>query len=357
MGKTPRLTGPTGAIKYLISGGRCSSVTRCGEGGVNRELEVRAGVAGLAIPFGCRPRAFTLVELLVVVSIITLLVSLLLPSLKGAREQAKRVKCQSNMRQVNTALLTYVTDYDAFPVSYSKYSSGCLCGWCTWSYGGWMGTNREHWGEPGVGCFRIPACKRPLTVYMNKNVSPPVDVGTHQEELVGQPVFKCPSDRISAQWQWSAYGKGTASDAYSAYDDVGTSYQMNFYWWHQTDKVHGIDYDGDGEIEPTLGVCEKEIIASCSYDQETDWPCRFRQGRRIWARYGQWGASRFVTLCEDPFDFAVVNETQELGFHGKFSWHNLAFLDGHVDYLRPDTRRHCGPDWTVIDEELEADWF
>lgn len=98
--------------------------------------------------------------MLVVVSIIAMLVSLLVPSMKAARGQAKRVKCQSNMRQINLALLTYVTEYDALPVYCMKNDAGCICGWCTWSYGGWLGTN-PYWDDRWHGCFKIPACKHP----------------------------------------------------------------------------------------------------------------------------------------------------------------------------------------------------
>ncbi len=50
---------------------------------------------------------FTLIELLVVTSIITVLISILLPSLSRAREQAKQVVCRNNLRSIWTGVLQY----------------------------------------------------------------------------------------------------------------------------------------------------------------------------------------------------------------------------------------------------------
>lgn len=122
-------------------------------------------------------RGFTLVELLVVIGIIAVLISILLPALNKAREQAKRVACASNLRQMGHALTMYINDW--------KYCPGCDVNRAGATYAVWP--------------LR-------LRTYLNGN----------------QDVFYCPSRNTDCRWRHSAGIAPTATDA-----DQGWGYQPN----------------------------------------------------------------------------------------------------------------------------------
>ena len=77
-----------------------------------------------------RCRAFTLVELLVVISIIALLLSILMPSLSRARELAKRTVCSTNVRSLLQGVILYSQDYDsAMPIFFPPNGTSVQQGW------------------------------------------------------------------------------------------------------------------------------------------------------------------------------------------------------------------------------------
>jgi prepilin-type processing-associated H-X9-DG protein/prepilin-type N-terminal cleavage/methylation domain-containing protein len=107
-----------------------------------------------------RHRAFTLVELLVVIGIIALLVGVLMPALAGARRSAQTIKCASNIRQIVLACMNYADENRGFwPIAQRD-------GW-------WGGANLERWSgsrpavDQPIDFDRDPS---PLKKYMSNGI-------------------------------------------------------------------------------------------------------------------------------------------------------------------------------------------
>lgn len=64
---------------------------------------------------------FTVVELLVVLGIVGILLSLTVPAVQNAREQARRIQCRSNLRQFGLAIAQYESTYTRLPPAYPEF--------------------------------------------------------------------------------------------------------------------------------------------------------------------------------------------------------------------------------------------
>lgn len=139
----------------------------------------------------CERRAFTLVELLVVIGIIGLLIAILLPTLNKAQESSRQVKCLSNIKQISNAI-----------VQYTNENRGVMP-----ARGG--GNVVFHVaGNPASGAWDWIAWHRRVDPITNRTVSGAADLQITDSAIarylgnsstVLDQIFRCPSDSLLAR--------------------------------------------------------------------------------------------------------------------------------------------------------------
>lgn len=135
-------------------------------------------------PFPKLRRAFTLIELLVVIAIIGLLAALLLPAIQASRESARRMQCQSHIRQLGIGAMNFEYTYRTLP------SGG-------WGYV-WVGfpdLNRRL-GQPGAWSYDLLPFIEQNSLYQlgTYNSTPAqLDVDLRKRLTTLVPTYNCPS--------------------------------------------------------------------------------------------------------------------------------------------------------------------
>lgn len=225
--------------------------------------------------FDERCNGFTLIELLVVVSVIAMLLAILLPTLRRAKAVAKRVACQSNLKQIATAWNMYLDDYDG---QFYQMTNANL------NYGGWKGM---------VGLF-----PRPLNSYLNLA---PVLETEHEAK-----VFCCPADRGGVP------GYAVREPAYRY---LGTSYNANILLIGQDHIL--VSNDKFKTLHEEINKRLQGLTIS-----RVDNPSRL-------LLIGDYGWINQWKPIPHPNE-----EWKELAeWHGRADCFNMAFLDSHVQLL------------------------
>ena len=271
--------------------------------------------------FGVRIRrgGFSLIELLIVVTIIMILAGLLLPALRGARERAKTVSCIANLKDIGVALLLYEQEYNGFPSAPGTGANG----WPNplhFGLGGKKGTNSA---QTTLGSDLIESSRPINRMYANQ--------GDPKREMRS---FRCLSDRGDSSTgvasMWDSFGNSYIYGGNSSNlgQDIDSMYTCN------SAGTSCIGKRRASIVAPAkkIMVMEPSFLEDRSCTDQMNWRHYFRSGGNV---------------------SGAPSSPQG----------NVLFADGAVRYVvrdRGDAGAGCDPpNWAVNNDvpDLRHDWY
>ncbi|MDX1933934.1 MAG: DUF1559 domain-containing protein [Capsulimonadales bacterium] len=207
-------------------------------------------------------RAFTLIELLVVIAIIAILAAILFLVFAQAREKARAITCISNAKQLGTATLMYVQDYDeTFPTAFGTRSDSLAWAW-----------NFYH-HAPLAWSTAFGPINREMSAGAAQNVLLPY--------IKSLGLFSCPSQVTQNVYDETVYGARVNDPIVSAY-----TYNGLLHTYPLAGVINPVDtivfWEGNGKVSnrgavlasPTL-ICDEagadaNNIPACRYSPASD---------------------------------------------------------------------------------------
>jgi len=240
-------------------------------------------------------RAFTLVELLIVIGIIAILAGLLLPVLAQAKGKARRLHCQSNLRQISVGVALYADDHkERMPVVAPHELGGPQS----------LVPASDPWLPARMFGGALRAEERPLNAY-----------------LESREVFRSPSDKGEPLWWFDTADYQAKSTCYGLY---GSSY------------FYASSYNRMGGVVSPMGVA-KFVRVEFSFEEFASQPLRL--GESLTASHYRRPAKRVVlgSISIHRTMSGVVAISRRAQWYkpdAERLWANAAFLDRHVEFVR-----------------------
>ena len=253
------------------------------------------------------PSAFTLVELLVVVAIVSLLIAILLPSLGRAREQARRVQCASNLRQVALATVMYANNNGGVMPGVGRWQHQPH-DWIYWGVGGPYGDLDDGGLAPYLG--------RPVNAAVLRCPSDDWELRQRTMNLSGAPpygyAYSYALSRYLGNWQRERLKlqnvRASSRKILFVEEDVRT---MEDGMWLDAPERTVVGRGGMGPIGDYLGTFWEPISARHELPRDRD--------------------------DIPPEAYTAQGVTPTSLFMGRRG--NAAFVDGHVDFVTREFSR------------------
>jgi len=293
--------------------------------------------------------AFTLVELLVVIAIIGVLVSLLLPAIQAAREAARRIHCQNNMKQLGLALLNYESSHKQFP--YSRW--------------GEVSAVHDRPAESAMHSWAVVG----LSYAEETNIAQQYNMdfpwhAPENREVVAYPIslFQCPSAPTKQRWDdsFSSDLKPAAGDYGSINEVKNRFYQamgLQVPWADAPERMGVLSRDTyDGRVMPPCrikdildGTSNTIMLGECAgrplyHVRGQERPC-LQHANGIYVEDGAgWAdpdggfslSGRDASGCikGGPLVINATNDSEAYSFH--MGGAMFCFADGSVHFLQQD---------------------